>query len=142
MTGPDEDALAPEPLMPRPFGKPPAIGPTSGSIWTGARSGEPVPSSGRPPRAADRRAPSPRPFPAPLPEPADAPGEVLCRAGDPGRVGFRGRTVFVGHGLVGQTVAVRPEPAPGRFGVRLGDLRVVVFGPRSVRGVNPGSEHS
>ena len=88
---------------------------------------------------ADRWAPSPRPFPALLPEPAYAPGEVLRRVWDPGRLSFRGRTVFVGHGLVGQTVAVRPEPAPGRFGVWLGDLRVVVFDPPGPSGVSTPS---
>jgi transposase InsO family protein len=51
---------------------------------------------------------SPRPFPETLPALVYGPDDAVRRVSKPGRISFRGRTFFVSHGLIGQTVAIRP----------------------------------
>jgi transposase InsO family protein len=73
---------------------------------------------------ASRYRPSPRAFPDPLPPLVYGPEDVVRRVYDPGRISFRGQEVFLGHGLIGQPVAIRPTTHPGRF--------TVWYGPRQV----------
>ena len=57
---------------------------------------------------ASRYHPSARPFPERLPPIVYGPDDVVRQVYHPGRISFRGREYFIGHGLIGQPVAVRP----------------------------------
>jgi transposase InsO family protein len=57
---------------------------------------------------ASRYQPSPRPFPDRLPEVVYAPGEMLRQVSARGSISVSRRGLFVGRGLTGQCVAVRP----------------------------------
>lgn len=73
---------------------------------------------------------SPRGFPDRLPEQAFGPDDRVRAVRSTGRVSFKGRSRFVGRGLAGERVAVRPTAEDGvhavvHFGVRVAtiDLR-------------------
>jgi transposase InsO family protein len=66
---------------------------------------------------ASRYRPSPRPFPETPPPIVYGPDDVVRRVYHPGRISFRGQERFVGHGLIGQLVAVRPTGQDGVFTV-------------------------
>jgi transposase InsO family protein len=66
---------------------------------------------------AGRYRPSPRPFPEVLPEITYGPDDAVRTVSKPGRISFRGRSYFVGHGLIGLPVAVRPTLDDGVFSV-------------------------
>ena len=66
---------------------------------------------------ADRYQSSPRPCPAVLPEIVYGPDDAVRQVSRPGRLSFRGRSYFVGHGLIGLPVAVRPTRTDGVFAV-------------------------
>jgi len=57
---------------------------------------------------ASRYQPSPRPFPERLPEIVYAPGELLRQVSARGSISVSRRGLFVGRGLIGQRVAIRP----------------------------------
>ena len=57
---------------------------------------------------ASRYHPSPRPFPDPLPPIVYGPDDVVRQVYHPGRISFRGREYFIGHGVIGLPVALRP----------------------------------
>lgn len=57
---------------------------------------------------ASRYQPSQRPYPAHLPAVEYAPGDVLRRVSARGSISVERRGLFVGRGLIGQPVAVRP----------------------------------
>jgi transposase InsO family protein len=73
---------------------------------------------------AEHYRPSPRPFPEQLPPLVYAPGAMVRKVFSPGRISFHGQEHFVGWGLVGQQVAVRPTADPHRFTVWYGPLLV------------------
>jgi transposase InsO family protein len=66
---------------------------------------------------AERYRPSPRPFPKTPPPIVYSPDDAVRQVSHPGRISFRGREVFIGHGLIGQPVAVRPTREDGIFTV-------------------------
>ena len=66
---------------------------------------------------ASRFRSSPRPLPAALPEPAYRPDDQIRLVRAQGAIAFRGRSWFVGRGLIGLPVAVRPTTTAGRFQV-------------------------
>jgi transposase InsO family protein len=57
---------------------------------------------------ASRYRTSPRPFPQALPPIVYGPTDAVRQVYHPGRLSFRGQEVFIGHGLIGLPVAVRP----------------------------------
>ena len=65
----------------------------------------------------DRYAPSPRAYPEVLPPIAYAPGDVLRKVQDKGRISFRGRCFRVGRAFVGEPVALRPTIIDGVWDV-------------------------
>jgi transposase InsO family protein len=81
---------------------------------------------------AEHYVPSPRPFPEQLPPLVYAPGALVRKVFSPGRISFRGQEHFVGWGLVGQSVAVRPTADPHRFTVWYGPQVVteITLGPQ------------
>jgi transposase InsO family protein len=66
---------------------------------------------------AERYRVSPRPFPERLPPIEYAPGDIVRRVHDGGRIRFRGRPIRVGKAFVGQIIALRPRPRDGVFAV-------------------------
>ena len=76
---------------------------------------------------ASRYAPSPRPFPERLPEPVYGPDDTVRRVQRCGTVSVAGRPRFVGHGLAGQTVALRPTLVDGVVTVYFCHRRVVTL---------------
>lgn len=66
---------------------------------------------------AARYAPSPRGFPAAPPPPEYRPDDAVRKVRDQGAIGFRARSHFVGRGLIGEHVAVRPTAVDGVFAV-------------------------
>ena len=68
------------------------------------------------PPAARWRA-SPRPFPEREPRPEYGPDDEVRLVRGQGAISFRGRPWFVGRGLAGEPVAVRPTAADGVFAV-------------------------
>jgi transposase InsO family protein len=70
----------------------------------------------RPP--SSRYAPSPRPFPAALPPVCYAPDDQVRIVRSRGSISFHNRSYFVGRGLIGQPVALRPTETDGVFAVR------------------------
>jgi transposase InsO family protein len=76
---------------------------------------------------ASRYHPSPRAFPDPVPPLVYGPDDWVRRVYHPGRISFRGQEFFLGHGLIGQPVAVRPTPAVGHFTVWYAQRQVAVI---------------
>lgn len=76
---------------------------------------------------ASRYQPSPRSFPDPLPPLGYGPGDLVRRVYHPGRIAFQGREYFLGHGLIGQPVAVRPTLSEERWTVWYGQHRVATI---------------
>lgn len=74
--------------------------------------------------------PSPRPFPDPLPEPVFGPDDLVRTVRDHGVISFRARNRFVGRGLAGERVAVRPTAADGVFAVVYCSVVVATFDER------------
>jgi transposase InsO family protein len=66
---------------------------------------------------ASRYQPSPRAFPETLPPLVYGPGDAVRRVYHPGRISFRGQEFFIGHGLIGHPVAIRPTLQAGHFTV-------------------------
>lgn len=66
---------------------------------------------------AARYQPSPRPFPATLPEITYAPGDVVRKVRHQGAIWFHNHSYFVGTGLIGLHVAVRPTTTDGVFAI-------------------------
>ena len=66
---------------------------------------------------ASRYQPSARPFPEPLPPLIYGPDDVVRQVYDPGRISFQGREYVLGHGLIGQPVALRPTGEAGGWAV-------------------------
>jgi transposase InsO family protein len=66
---------------------------------------------------ADRYQPSPRSFPDPLPPIVYGPDDAVRQVYSPGRISFRGQEHFMGHGLLGLPVALRPSGEEGMVGV-------------------------
>jgi transposase InsO family protein len=62
---------------------------------------------------ASRYRPSPWPFPEEVPPIVYGPDDVVRRVYHPGRISFRGRQYFIGHGLIGLPVALRPTGKEG-----------------------------
>jgi transposase InsO family protein len=62
---------------------------------------------------ASRYHPSPHPFPERLPPIRYGPDDAVRQVYHPGRISFRGQEYFVGHGLIGYPVAVRPTSDAG-----------------------------
>jgi len=56
-----------------------------------------------------------RPYPEQLPQVEYEPGEHVLKVRPKGQVTFRGRLVFVGEGLAGQHIAMRPGAVDGVF---------------------------
>lgn len=81
---------------------------------------------------AERYCPSPRSFPETLPVLETAPGALVRKVFSPGRISFRGQEHFVGWGLVGQSVTVRPTDTPQRF--------TIWYGPRLVTEIDLGHQ--
>lgn len=82
---------------------------------------------------------SPRPFPRQPPEQAFGPDDAVRAVRSQGSVSFKGTSRFVGTGLAGERVAVRPTPEDGVFAVvyfaaRVGtiDLRDGTMEPEGV----------
>jgi len=77
----------------------------------------------RPHEALDQRPPitryqpSRRSYPEQLPELEYAPGDQVCKVGRIGQVSFKGRSLFVGGGLAGERVALRPTAVDGVYDV-------------------------
>jgi len=69
----------------------------------------------RPP--ASRYAPSPRAFPEAVPPISYGPDDQVRKVRDQGSISFRNRIHFVGRGLVGEPVAVRPTTTDGVYAV-------------------------
>lgn len=67
---------------------------------------------------ASRYQPSPRPYPATLPEIHYDDDDTVCRVHHAGTISFRGHPIYVGEGLRGLPVGVRPTPVAGVFAVR------------------------
>lgn len=57
---------------------------------------------------ATRYQPSPRPFPAVLPPISYGPDDAVRQVNTQGVISFRNRRHFIGRGLAGEPVAVRP----------------------------------
>jgi len=64
-----------------------------------------------------RYAPSPRPFPARLPPVEYGPDDTVRAVHGGGQLSYRGRLYFVGQGLRGQRVALRPTTTDGVLAV-------------------------
>jgi transposase InsO family protein len=69
----------------------------------------------RPPTS--RYAPSPRPFPDVLPPVCYDPADQVRKVRSQGSISFQNRIHFVGRGLVGEPVAIRPTDTDGVFAV-------------------------
>lgn len=67
---------------------------------------------------ADRDQPSPRLCPAPVPPIVYAPGDAVRKVRRQGAISFHNHSSFVGTGLVGLPVAVRPTTTDGVFAIR------------------------
>jgi transposase InsO family protein len=70
----------------------------------------------RPPTS--RYTPSPRPFPDVLPPVCYAPDDQVRTVRGQGSISFQNRSHFVGRGLIGEPVAVRPTETDGVYAVR------------------------
>jgi transposase InsO family protein len=66
---------------------------------------------------ASRYQPSPRPFPPMLPPIIYGPEDAVRRVYHPGRISFQGQEYFIGHGLIGLPVALRPTSEESRWTV-------------------------
>jgi hypothetical protein len=66
---------------------------------------------------ASRYRPSPRPFPESLPPVEYAPGVIVRRVHEGGRIEFHGRRFRVGEAFTGYPVGLRPTAEDGRFEV-------------------------
>lgn len=64
-----------------------------------------------------RYQPSLRSYPEQLPEPVYEPGDRVLKVGRVGQVSFQGRSLFVGGGLYGERVAIRPTAVDGVYDV-------------------------
>ena len=69
----------------------------------------------RPP--GSRFAPSPRPFPDALPPVCYGPDDQVRKVRGQGSISFQNRIHFVGRGLIGEPVAIRPTETDGVFAV-------------------------
>jgi transposase InsO family protein len=76
---------------------------------------------------ADRYRPSPRPFPDSAPPIVYGPDDAVRRVSKPGRISFRGREVFISHGLIGQPVAIRPTEVAEVYAVWFCQRQVAVI---------------
>ncbi|HWV25501.1 MAG TPA: IS481 family transposase [Thermomicrobiales bacterium] len=74
-----------------------------------------------------RFAPSPRPFPETLPHLEVAPGDAARKIKTHGVLTFRNRSFFLGRGLGGHTVGVRPTDHPARFTVHFGAFELTTI---------------
>lgn len=74
-----------------------------------------------------RFAPSPRPFPETLPPVEVADGDHARKVKTHGVLTFRNQTFFVGRGLGGETVGVRPTAHPARFTVHFGAFELTTI---------------
>lgn len=66
---------------------------------------------------ASRYQPSPRSFPETVPPIGYGPDDEVRQVYHPGRISFHGQEFFIGHGLIGHPVAVRPTLQEGHFTV-------------------------
>lgn len=66
---------------------------------------------------AERYRPSPRSFPDPLPPIEYAPGDAVRKVRHQGAISFHNHSYFVGTGLIGLPVAVRPTTTEGVFAI-------------------------
>jgi transposase InsO family protein len=66
---------------------------------------------------ASRYQPSPRPFPATLPPIAYGPDDLVRKVNPYGIISVRSQRCFIGRGLAGMPVAVRPTTTDGRYTV-------------------------
>ena len=69
----------------------------------------------RPP--SSRYSPSPRPFPEAMPPVIYGPDDQVRKVRGQGSISFRNRVHFIGRGLVGEPVAVRPTTTDGVYAV-------------------------
>jgi transposase InsO family protein len=69
----------------------------------------------RPP--VSRYTPSPRPFPAALPPVCYGPDDAVRKVRGQGSISFQNRIQFVGRGLIGEPVAIRPTATDGVFAI-------------------------
>lgn len=80
-----------------------------------------------------RYRPSLRSYPERLPEVVYEPGDRVLKVSRTGQIGFNGRSVFVGEGLYGEHVAVRPSQVEGVLDVIFIDKTVRQIDERSPR---------
>jgi transposase InsO family protein len=76
---------------------------------------------------SSRYHPSPRPFPEPLPPIVYGPDDAVRQVSRPGRISFANREHFIGHGLIGLPVAVRPSATDGVWTVWYCQRQVAVI---------------
>lgn len=76
---------------------------------------------------ADHYHPSTRPFPRVVPELEVADGDAVRLVRAQGAISFQNRSIFIGRGLIGEQVALRPTLTDGCFDLRFGHhlLRVI-----------------
>ena len=82
---------------------------------------------------AERFRMSPRPFPDTLPLIEYAPGDVVRKVQDGGRISFDNRIWRVGKAFVGQAIALRPTQQDGRFTVHFCAQRIGTIDLRDSR---------
>jgi len=73
---------------------------------------------------AERYRVSPRPFPDTLPPIDYAPGDIIRRVQDGGRISFTNRIWRIGKAFAGQTIALRPTAQDGSFSVHFCAQRI------------------
>jgi transposase InsO family protein len=78
---------------------------------------------------------SPRPFPDRVPEQEFGPDDAVRVVRRHGVVSFRNRPLFVGRGLAGERVALRPTEADGVLAVYFFGTRIGVVAPRDGAGI-------
>lgn len=91
---------------------------------------------------ASRYQPSPRPFPATLPEIPDEPSDAVRIVTVHGSIHWQQRRQFVGRGLVGQPVAVRPTAEDGVWAIYYCQRQVAAIDRRQEEKVYPMSLHT
>lgn len=84
----------------------------------------------------ERYAPSPRPWPAALMPIVYPPGDAVRQVNAHGVISFRGRRYFVGRGVAGQPVAVRPTRDEGRLSVYFCDQPIKLLDLEQPLGVS------
>jgi len=73
---------------------------------------------------ATRYTPSARPFPAQLPQVEYDSGDEVRRVRGSGQIQYKGRQFYIGEGLIGEPVALRPSEKDGVFNVLFCDREV------------------